>query len=806
MAHQAGGQGWRDAGGQQVHLHPLHRVPRGRALACTAILAAGCLWQRSSPDVDGRDVRLTILHTADIHSRLLPYDLAPLKTDRDLGIIPAAAPFGGVARMGALIKRERLDAERAVLLDSGDCFQGAPIFNQNNGEPEIRWLGLMHADAVVIGNHEFDAGALNFAKKAEYWAKYPLLAANYDFTRPDVDDPTNGVLGRISQPYTILNVDGLLVAVIGMANLSSLNSIVEGGNSMGITPLEQNETLRAWVSYLKPQVHLLVVVSHLGLTEDQQLVTGYDTVFQLDRIRPFLERKKDPWVVEEDYRDGRVLVRIPGVTGIDVIMGGHLHVVLDPPQVLQDPAGRNVVIQHSGAFAKYLGRLDLILRDGEVKAHSYRPFPIDSLWCIDPQLRDLVPPYSGETYFQKLMSDHAAECSATEDADTHRLLDPYVLSMGEALNLPMIFAYAPQNIERRNSSGGGDSPLGDLTADAMRRRRRVEAEFSMTNTLGIRDNLYAGPITLESMFNVFPFENTITVIYLSGVEVQEVFDFMTEKSAGRGCQSQGQIAGARFVMDCARVIENERLAVDPQLRCTRDQECRDRLPAGSSASDASEWICNLGACYRHPAHDIAINNEPLNPVAIYKVAVNDYIAKGGSGFRVLKRNTTKIDTGISLRDALIDALRKNCTCDELENPDRPVADRCAPLFGGIHPERTKAPALCDRVRQGTPCSSALAWCAAAKTFQHGLEELPGSAKWSDWQSLGAKAVVNAGKCPCHELLPSAEEPAPDASPGELAARQRCGHVTEALKTFCRNPRGVPVIAAQEDGRIERRVK
>src|SRR5262249_23843094 len=45
------------------------------------------------------------------------------------------------------------------------------------------------------------------------------------------------------------------------------------------------------------------------------------------------------------------------------------------------------------------------------------------------------------------------------------------------------------------------------------------------------------------------------------------------------------------------------------------------------------------------------------PYGEYRVAVNDYIANGGSGFSVLKRNTTKFNTGISLRDALIDFIR-----------------------------------------------------------------------------------------------------------------------------------------------------
>ncbi len=49
-----------------------------------------------------------------------------------------------------------------------------------------------------------------------------------------------------------------------------------------------------------------------------------------------------------------------------------------------------------------------------------------------------------------------------------------------------------------------------------------------------------GAINMETIFNVFPFENTITVMYLSGREMQELFDYITERSHTRGCQSQAQ--------------------------------------------------------------------------------------------------------------------------------------------------------------------------------------------------------------------------------------------------------------------------
>ncbi len=66
----------------------------------------------------------------------------------------------------------------------------------------------------------------------------------------------------------------------------------------------------------------------------------------------------------------------------------------------------------------------------------------------------------------------------------------------------------------------------------------------------------------------------------------------------------------------------------------------------------------------------------LVPAGLYRVAVNDYIAAGGSGFEVLKRNTSKQDTGISLRDALRVYLNSQTRCPaELEDEKDPAEQR-----------------------------------------------------------------------------------------------------------------------------------
>jgi 5'-nucleotidase / UDP-sugar diphosphatase len=127
------------------------------ALFATAIAIASCAPAPNGNDggvieLHDRDVRFTLLHTADWHSRLFPYNQNVSATDAQLGLQQSKAPFGGAARMNWLIQRERAHADRLLHLDSGDCFQGAPIFNFFGGEAEVRALNQTGVDAVVIGN------------------------------------------------------------------------------------------------------------------------------------------------------------------------------------------------------------------------------------------------------------------------------------------------------------------------------------------------------------------------------------------------------------------------------------------------------------------------------------------------------------------------------------------------------------------------------------------------------------------------------------------------------------------------------
>jgi 5'-nucleotidase / UDP-sugar diphosphatase len=581
-----------------------------RTFALAALLPlVACTVTRDEPDLVGQDIRLTVIHTSDIHSRLFPYTFVPTRFDQDDGLLKDNGPFGGAARMATVIRRERASAGRSLWLDSGDCFQGAPIFNMFKGEAEMRALSMMGLDAAVIGNHEFDLGSKNLFQQIDNWAEFQLLAANYLFEDPV--NPDDRSLKDVVQPYTVFDVDGLKIGVIGMGNWSSMTGIFEGGNSLGIRPLEDAQVIEEYVRLLRPSVDLVVVVSHLGLDEDEGL--SGNEVDDQNELLP--------------------------LEGVDLILGGHLHIVLDPPkQIPNDEHGNQTVLVHSGAFAKYVGRLDLVVHVGADNG--------------DPEKRSRITAFSYDNI--------PIDSRIPDDRDVADLLWPYSVALNREFDLDGVLAYVDTPGDAkivRNDQTGGDSQLGNLVARSMQTRTGIEADLAITNSLGIRADFEQGPLTVEQMFNVFPFENTIAIIYLSGSEIQETLDFVARKSGERGCRTQAQIAGLTFDMVCSGECPDPDPGDDfTPTACAKNiylgDDCRGGDPSGPVDPDACP---------------------PLVPTGLYKVAVNDYIAKGGSGFDALKRNTSKQFTTISLRDALIDYLRQQPICsDEVIDITAPI--------------------------------------------------------------------------------------------------------------------------------------
>ncbi|MFO0662049.1 MAG: 5'-nucleotidase C-terminal domain-containing protein [Polyangiaceae bacterium] len=299
-----------------------------------------------------------------------------------------------------------------------------------------------------------------------------------------------------------------------------------------------------------------------------------------------------------------------------------------------------------------------------------------------------------------------------EDSHVKALLEPYQQGLDAFVDLELVVGYSPDGVPRA-APAGGDSALGNMVATAMWLRQGVQTDFALTNTLGIRAEIVPGAVTIEQMYNVFPFDNSISKMQLSGVEVQKMFDFSARRSASRGCVSQIQIAGARVVMDCNGCNWDEQ-----QRPCSSDVDC-----PGAGQCNTSKGVCQLRACkensdcpdsgtcdqstkkcepeacasgvfvgrndnqkckedkdctktsfvqlgmcdtYNTDSDGFGRCGVPIVPIASYELATSNYLAGGGSGFAVLKANTTQFDTKIQQRDALVDFIRsgKPCGYDE----------------------------------------------------------------------------------------------------------------------------------------------
>ena len=109
-------------------------------------------------------VKITVLHTNDVHSHIDPFP------END----PKYPGLGGVARRATLIKEIRSVEKNVLLLDAGDIYQGTPYFNKYGGELELKLMSQMGYDASTIGNHDFDNGLEGIVNQLHN-ANFPLL-------------------------------------------------------------------------------------------------------------------------------------------------------------------------------------------------------------------------------------------------------------------------------------------------------------------------------------------------------------------------------------------------------------------------------------------------------------------------------------------------------------------------------------------------------------------------------------------------------------------------------------------------------
>ncbi|MBT8221465.1 MAG: metallophosphatase [Bacteroidia bacterium] len=254
-------------------------------------------------------VKITILHTNDVHSRIEPF---PNDGSRKSGL-------GGTARRATLIEQVRAEEEHVLLLDAGDIFQGTPYFNFYGGELEFKLMSEMRYDAATIGNHDFDAGIEGLYNQLPN-AEFPLLITNYDFK--------DTIMHSSTKPYEIFERGGVRIGVLGVG--IELDGLVPS-NLFGATQyLDPVKNVNKYAAILRhdEKCDYVICLSHLGYRYNNE------------------DRPSD-YILAEHSED------------IDLIIGGHTHTFLDKPDMLKNRVGEPVIVNQVGWGGMYLGRIDV---------------------------------------------------------------------------------------------------------------------------------------------------------------------------------------------------------------------------------------------------------------------------------------------------------------------------------------------------------------------------------------------------------------------------------------------------------------
>jgi len=220
---------------------------------------------------------LTILHTNDLHARLLPLD----------------NHHGGFAALAAVVRRERAGCTDCIFLNAGDLVQGTPVSSIFKGLPVYEISNLLGFDAATLGNHEFDYGWRQVQVFLQT-AKYPIVSCNV------VD-----AAGRLmtAAPYVILKVNGLRVAVIG-AMTDTLPDLTNPKSVEEWHPLPVLATARKYAAEVRDKSDLIVLLAHITGEEERAFLAG------APEIPVLVTGHVHSGLPEAVTRDGRILVRV----------------------------------------------------------------------------------------------------------------------------------------------------------------------------------------------------------------------------------------------------------------------------------------------------------------------------------------------------------------------------------------------------------------------------------------------------------------------------------------------------------------
>jgi len=373
--------------------------------------------------------KFTILHSNDMHGDFLA-------EVREGG----GKLTGGLALLSGYINKVRNEEENVLYLISGDMVQGSLIDSEYKGISTMEIMNYISPDVVSLGNHEFDYG-LPHLLFLEKMANFPIVNANLYVKKYNK---------RLMRPYLILNRADFNILFIGIITEKVMDSLRQDELISSFVTLEEAsmEVGKICNAYKKHDIDLTILLTHIG----------FDSDIELARLL------KPEW-------------------GVDMIIGGHSHTVLEKPMV-----ENNVLIVQAGVGTDQVGRFDITVDDDTNSIIEYK-------WQLIPIDEDLAEP-----------DDKLGEYIASFQEVVDRKYNTIICKLAKKHTHPK------REIE---------TSLGNLIADAL--GEFAECDVMLVGSGSIRAQEIGPIVTLQDLTRCFPFQDAIGTYTINGEKLRRIF-------------------------------------------------------------------------------------------------------------------------------------------------------------------------------------------------------------------------------------------------------------------------------------------
>ncbi len=532
-------------------------------LAMAFMFAVTLLWTTSAeskpgskPVPEDRTTNIQLLGVNDFHGNLEP------STRRD----QPGRTLGGAAYLDAYLDRyESANPERTIRVHAGDMVNASPLISSYfHDEPTVYAMNEMQFDVGTLGNHEFDEGGeemlrlINGGRRSDGRQfkdgadGQPINTSDPDFDGADF-------------PYIAANT---VYKDTGKTVLPPYQVVKKDGIKVGFIGVTTLETPNIVVPDAVAPFNYLDISDTVNRYARELQEKGVESIVVLahaggDQLGP-------AEAVGEIFDETRQMS-----DAVDVVVSGHSH------SQLNAQVDDKLVVQ-AFSFGTAFDAVNM---------------------KVDRKTKDVI---SANAEIVNTYNE-----GVTPDARTAQLVAEYKARIAPISERTV--GAAAENITR-TANASGESPLGDLIADAQ--RDFAGAQFAFMNPGGIRADIASGPVTYGELFAVQPFDNQVVSMDLTGAQIYTLLEQQFPPNQAPNTVRILQVSGLKYTYN-ASLPEGQRIT---SLTTT-----------GGAAIDRA---------------------------ATYKVAVNSFIATGGDRFTVLKegQNVQTLGSDLDALEAYIDGL------------------------------------------------------------------------------------------------------------------------------------------------------